>query len=86
MRAGLNLGEELFDAAGHTVLVPLRPGYGRTPLSTGTSVEQYTDVVRALCAHLGIARIAAVVASSAGSSSDHLSLNGGYRSVTSKNA
>jgi pimeloyl-ACP methyl ester carboxylesterase len=46
--------------------VPSRPGYGRTPLSTGTSVQGYTDVVRALCAHLGIARIAAVVGISGG--------------------
>lgn len=66
MRAGLALGEEVFAAADYTVLVPSRPGYGRTPLSTGTSVEQYTDVVRALCAHLGIARVAAVVGISGG--------------------
>ncbi len=66
MRAGLALGEEIFAAADHTVLVPSRPGYGRTPLSTGASVEQYTDVIRALCAHLGIARVAAVVGISGG--------------------
>jgi pimeloyl-ACP methyl ester carboxylesterase len=66
MRAGLALGEEVFAAAGYTVLVPSRPGYGRTPLSTGMLVEQYTDVVRALCAHLGIARIAALVGISGG--------------------
>jgi pimeloyl-ACP methyl ester carboxylesterase len=65
MRAGLALGEEVFAAAGYTVLVPSRPGYGRTPLSTGMSVERYTDVVRALCVHLGNARIAAVVGMSA---------------------
>jgi pimeloyl-ACP methyl ester carboxylesterase len=66
MRAGLALGEEVFAAAGCTILVPSRPGYGRTPLSTGTSVEGYTDVVRELCAHLGIARIAAVAGISGG--------------------
>jgi len=66
VRAGLALGEEVFAAAGCTVLVPSRPGYGRTPLSTGTSVEAFTDVVRALCAHLGIARVAAVVGISGG--------------------
>jgi len=66
MRAGLALGEEVFAAAGCTLLVPSRPGYGRTPLSTGRSVEGYTDVVRALCAHLGIARVAAVVGVSGG--------------------
>lgn len=66
VRAGLALGEEVFAAAGCTVLAPSRPGYGRTPLSTGRSVERYTDVVRALCAELGIARVAAVVGVSGG--------------------
>jgi pimeloyl-ACP methyl ester carboxylesterase len=66
VRAGLALGEEAFAAAGYTVLVPSRPGYGRTPLSTGTSVQGYTDAVRALCGHLGIARVAAVVGISGG--------------------
>ena len=66
VRASLALGEDAFAAADCTLLVPSRPGYGRTPLSTGTSVEAYTDVVRALCAHLGIARVAAVVGVSGG--------------------
>jgi pimeloyl-ACP methyl ester carboxylesterase len=66
MRAGLALGEEVFAAAGCTLLVPSRPGYGRTPLSTGGSVEGYTDAVRALCADLGITRVAAVVGISGG--------------------
>jgi pimeloyl-ACP methyl ester carboxylesterase len=66
VRAGLALGEEVFADAGCTILVPSRPGYGRTPLSTGTAVEGYTDVVRELCAHLGIARVAAAVGISGG--------------------
>jgi pimeloyl-ACP methyl ester carboxylesterase len=66
VRAGLALGEEVFAAAGYTILVPSRPGYGRTPLSTGTTVQGYTDVVRALCAYLGIGRVAAVVGISGG--------------------
>lgn len=66
VRAGLALGEEMFAAAGVTILVPSRPGYGRTPLSTGTTVEGYTDVVRDLCDHLGIARVAAVIGISGG--------------------
>ena len=66
VRAGLALGEETFAAAGYTILAPSRPGYGRTPLSTGTSVEGYADVVRALCGYLGIARVAAVVGVSGG--------------------
>jgi pimeloyl-ACP methyl ester carboxylesterase len=66
VRAGLALCEEVFAAADCTVLAPSRPGYGRTPVTTGTSVEQYTDVVRALCDRLGIARVAAVVGISGG--------------------
>ncbi len=66
VRAGLALCEEVFAAAGCTVLVPSRPGYGRTPLSTGTSVEEYTDVVRALCVRLGIDRVSAAVGISGG--------------------
>jgi pimeloyl-ACP methyl ester carboxylesterase len=66
VRAGLALGEEVFAATDCTVLVPSRPGYGRTPLSTGTSVQQYSDVVRELCAHLGVSRLAAVVGISGG--------------------
>jgi pimeloyl-ACP methyl ester carboxylesterase len=65
-RASLALGEDVFAVAGYTLLVPSRPGYGRTPLSTGTSVQGYPDVVRELCAHLGIARVAAVVGISGG--------------------
>lgn len=66
VRAGLALGEEVFAAAGCTLLAPSRPGYGRTPLSTGRSVEGYTDVARALCADLGITRVTAVVGVSGG--------------------
>jgi pimeloyl-ACP methyl ester carboxylesterase len=48
------------------VLAPSRPGYGRTPVSTGTSVTGFADVTRTLCAHLGITRLAAVVGTSGG--------------------
>ncbi len=65
-RAGLPLGEEAFAEAGYTVLAPSRPGYGRTPLSTGTSVRGFADVTRALCEHLDITRVAAVVGTSGG--------------------
>ncbi len=66
VRAGLAVGEDVFAAAGCTVLVPSRPGYGRTPLSTGTSVAEYTNVIRQLCADLDITRVAAVVGVSGG--------------------
>ena len=66
MRAGLSLGEEVFAEAGCSVLVPSRPGYGRTPVSTGVSAAGFTDVTAALCARLGITEVAAVVGVSGG--------------------
>ncbi|TFC20864.1 alpha/beta fold hydrolase [Cryobacterium glucosi] len=66
LRAGIAVGEDVFAAAGYSVLAPSRPGYGRTPLSTGTTVTGFADVVGDLCAHLGITRVAAVVGISGG--------------------
>lgn len=66
MRAGLALGEDVFAELGCTLLVPSRPGYGRTPLTTGTTPAGFADVVRELCEHLGIGRVAAVVGISGG--------------------
>ncbi|MEO3811533.1 alpha/beta hydrolase [Sphaerisporangium sp. B11E5] len=66
MRAGLALGEEVFTDAGLTVLAPSRPGYGRTPLTTGTTATGFADATAELCQALGIERLAAVVGISAG--------------------
>jgi pimeloyl-ACP methyl ester carboxylesterase len=66
MRAGLALGEEVFADAGFTVLAPSRPGYGRTPLTTGTTSAGFADATAQLCQALGIERLAAVVGISAG--------------------
>ncbi|GAA5009855.1 alpha/beta fold hydrolase [Actinopolymorpha pittospori] len=66
MRAGLPLGEEVFAELGCTVLVPSRPGYGRTPVGTGRSPAGFADASRELCRHLGIEGVAAVVGVSAG--------------------
>jgi pimeloyl-ACP methyl ester carboxylesterase len=66
VRAGLAVGEEVFAESGYTVLAPSRPGYGRTPLQTGVSVRGFADVTRALCEHLGIGKVAAVVGTSGG--------------------
>jgi pimeloyl-ACP methyl ester carboxylesterase len=66
MRAGLALGEELFAELGYSVLVPSRPGYGRTPLRTGRSPAGFADAAAELCQRLGIERLVAVVGVSAG--------------------
>ncbi|MFY1703535.1 alpha/beta fold hydrolase [Micromonospora sp. WMMA1923] len=66
LRAGLALDERLYAEADLTVLVPSRPGYGHTPLTTGTSVTGFADVLADLCRHLRIGRVAAVVGISAG--------------------
>lgn len=74
MRAQLALGEDAFTNAGFRVLVPSRPGYGRTPLTPGTALEatadatvaDFTDAVAHLCRDLGIDQAAAVVGISAG--------------------
>lgn len=66
LRAGLALGEEVFTDAGFTVLAPSRPGYGRTPLTTGITPTGFADATAQLCQALGIERVAAVVGISAG--------------------
>src|SRR5713101_278127 len=66
MRAGLAIGEDVFTDLGYAVLVPSRPGYGRTPLRTGTSPSGFADVTHELCHHLGIDHVAAVVGISGG--------------------
>jgi len=66
VRAGLAVGEDVFAEAGYTILAPSRPGYGRTPLTTGTTVTGFADVTRALCEHLGITKVAAVIGTSGG--------------------
>jgi pimeloyl-ACP methyl ester carboxylesterase len=66
MRASLPLGEEVFADAGYTVLAPSRPGYGRTPVTAGTSLDGFADVTAELCGQLGIGSVAAVVGQSAG--------------------
>ncbi|WP_218021129.1 alpha/beta fold hydrolase [Nocardia crassostreae] len=66
MRAEIALGEQVYADAGYTVLVPSRPGYGRTPITTGTTPAGFADVFAELCAHLGVRRLVAVVGISAG--------------------
>jgi len=47
-------------------VAPSRPGYGRTPLQTGTSAAGFADATRELCEYLGITKVTAVVGTSGG--------------------
>lgn len=67
LRAGLPLGEDALVAAGWTVLVPSRPGYGRTPLwPQGSDPTDCAARTAKLCRHLGLGPVRAVVGMSAG--------------------
>lgn len=66
LRAGIALGEDVYTSNGYSVLVPSRPGYGRTPVSTGRTPDGFADATAKLCAELGIGQVAAVVGISAG--------------------
>lgn len=66
VRAELPLGEDVFTDAGFRVLIPSRPGYGRTPWAAGATVADFVDVIARLCRDLGVDQVAAVVGISAG--------------------
>lgn len=52
--------------AGFRLVVPSRPGYGRTPLHVGRTAADAADAMSGLLASLGIARAIVVAVSSAG--------------------
>lgn len=66
MRAGLPLSEAALVAAGYTVLVPSRPGYGRTSLAAGPDPARFARTIAALCHRLQLRQVLAVVGVSAG--------------------
>ncbi|MEV2185432.1 alpha/beta hydrolase [Streptomyces sp. NPDC047970] len=66
LRAGLPLGEEVYREAGCSLLVPSRPGYGATPVTTAPAPGAFADAAAELCARLGVRRVAACVGVSAG--------------------
>ncbi|GAA2724704.1 putative hydrolase YcgS [Cellulomonas aerilata] len=66
LSAQVPLGEARLRATGHTLLVPSRPGYGRTAIHAGPGPQGFADTVAALCGRLGIERVRAVMGVSAG--------------------
>jgi pimeloyl-ACP methyl ester carboxylesterase len=65
-RQGRPLAEDLGDD--HRILLPSRPGYGSTPLSTGRTYDEHADAYAALLDTLGIQRCAIVGVSGGGPS------------------
>lgn len=59
---------------GFRVIAPSRPGYLRTPLSTGQTFEQQSDAMVALLDTLGLERVSVIGASGGGPVAIHLAL------------
>jgi pimeloyl-ACP methyl ester carboxylesterase len=66
-RQAVPLAEDLADH--YDVILPSRPGYGRTPLGTGRTFDEQADAYAALLDALGIDRCAMVGVSGGGPSS-----------------
>ena len=68
------LERELFNEGGFSVLSISRPGYLRTPLTTGVTFEEQADAIEALLTSLGISELAVVGASAGGPVALHFAL------------
>ncbi|MEM8930625.1 MAG: alpha/beta hydrolase [Acidobacteriota bacterium] len=68
------LGITALVEAGHSVLVPSRPGYGRTPLSTGERAETAADALADLVRVLDLGRVAVLGISAGGPTAIHLAV------------
>lgn len=63
-RQAVPLARDLADR--HTVLLPSRPGYGRTPISSGRSPDEQADLYAAMLDALGFVEASAIVGISGG--------------------
>jgi pimeloyl-ACP methyl ester carboxylesterase len=72
MHAGIHLGYDYFVDHDYTVIAVSRPGYGRTPLSTGTTPDGFADALNEMLRELGIQRVVAVGISAGGRSAMRL--------------
>ena len=59
-------GNEALLAAGFSILTPSRPGYGKTPLSTGKTAPEAAEAMAALMDRLGISNADVIAESSGG--------------------
>jgi pimeloyl-ACP methyl ester carboxylesterase len=74
--------EPFFLAQGYQLIVPSRPGYGRTPSSTGKRAEAFADALVSLLDHLQLDRVIVVGISAGGPTA--LQLAGRHRQRVSK--
>lgn len=68
------LDTEMWIDAGFSLLAISRPGYLRTPLSTGETFEEQADAIEALLDILGISKVAILAASAGGPTGLHFAL------------
>ena len=68
------LDMEMWINEGFSLLAISRPGYLRTPLSTGETFEQQADAIDALLSALGITEVAIIGASAGGPPAIHFAL------------
>jgi pimeloyl-ACP methyl ester carboxylesterase len=66
MDASIALGEDFFTSRGYSILVVSRPGYGGTPLNTGTTPDGFADVLSELFDQLKMQQAIVVGISSGG--------------------
>src|SRR5262245_59997578 len=58
--------ERFFLVQGYQLVIPSRPGYGRTPSATGRTAEAFADALIGLLDHLQLAQVIVVGISAAG--------------------
>ena len=66
MRAASDSGEAFFTENGYRVLIPSRPGYGKTPLSAGRKAADFADLMAEFVADLNIKAVVVVGISGGG--------------------
>lgn len=58
--------EQFFLEEGYQLVIPSRPGYGKTPTSTGRTAEAFADALTSLLDHLRLEKVIVVGISGAG--------------------
>ncbi|OGO16936.1 MAG: hypothetical protein A2Z15_01230 [Chloroflexi bacterium RBG_16_50_11] len=66
MRASSDSGEAFFIENGYRVLIPSRPGYGKTPLNAGRSTTDFADVMAEFMSDLNIKSVTVIGISGGG--------------------